>query len=323
MKKKLLIYAFLCASAALLNKLKAQNYYDLATSLSTYTDLVSPVVLNNDDSIAGAYYASGDVIFPVYGYDVNFNQVPSVPSLGAFITRYGYLAVYESPSYSYTMVFHAAYNSYIKRDATSSISIKYEGAQGNGILKIQWKNMGIEDKPDSNYVNFQVWFNEQNKTISYHYGPHNITGAITPFIGMFRAPNDFSFLSNASYVTGTLENPSTLTLSNPAAFAGINTVSGFPANNTVYTFSKNLTGINETFSGQNAVSVYPNPANHSLYVDAANMKAETILIRDLAGKEVLTVSGLKKGESIDISMLNSGLYWLVAEGYKPVKFVKE
>jgi hypothetical protein len=319
--KKIFTYLMLFASTFLLQKLKAQNYYSLNASLSSYADLVSPVSLNNTDSIAEAYYASGDVVFPVYGEHVNFNLDQNVPSLGAYITRYGYLAVYESPSYAYTMVFHGAFSNYHRRDASSSISVKYEGNSGSGILKFQWKNMGIDGLPDSNYVNFQIWFNEGSKTISYHYGPSVITGDITPAIGIFRAPNNFSMLTHASYVMGNIATPSSLTLASPATFNQINSVNGFPPANTVYTFVSNTTGIVEA-GREKEVSIYPNPVAGSLFINTAK-QGGSITITDVSGKIVLQQNAPANGIPVDVSSLSKGIYWMNTGEGKPVKFIKE
>jgi hypothetical protein len=66
------------------------------------------------------------------------------------------------------------------------------------------------------------------------------------------------------------------------------------------------------------LTVYPNPAKEGLYLK--NAEGQAYLITDIAGRVLL--QGSMKGRSIDVGMLNSGLY-LLRIGTETVKFVKE
>jgi hypothetical protein len=76
-------------------------------------------------------------------------------------------------------------------------------------------------------------------------------------------------------------------------------------------------GIND-ITKDKKLTVYPNPAKEALYLKNAEGKA--YLITDIAGRVLL--QGSMKGRSIDVGMLNSGLY-LLRIGTETVKFVKE
>ncbi|HTM65467.1 MAG TPA: T9SS type A sorting domain-containing protein [Flavipsychrobacter sp.] len=76
-------------------------------------------------------------------------------------------------------------------------------------------------------------------------------------------------------------------------------------------------GIND-ITREKKLTVYPNPAKEALYLK--NAEGQAYLITDIAGRVLL--QGSMKGRSIDVGMLNSGLY-LLRIGTETVKFVKE
>lgn len=320
MKKLLLpLSLIICASFGAIG----QNAYKLNIKQSTYTDLVNPIILNGPDTFnAEGYYKSYGVVFPVFDKQVSFEEKPSqtTPSLGAFVTADGYVAVYEYPSYTHTIVFDVAVlgGRYIKKDSTSSISSAFEGTPGNGILKFQWKNIGIQDNPSVDYVNFQVWFDQQSNTISYHYGPSNITGnSFDLVIGFFRAPNSFSELSNSSFVTGQSNNIGSLSLAEAVDFTSLPGVAGFPPNGTVYTFNANAVGVN-LVKGNTPYSVFPNPANETIHF--AGISGKKITVYELSGKILMEQP---YQQDLDVSSLADGLYWVAIDNQIPLKFMKQ
>jgi hypothetical protein len=76
-------------------------------------------------------------------------------------------------------------------------------------------------------------------------------------------------------------------------------------------------GIND-ITKEKKLTVYPNPAKEALYLK--NAEGQAYLITDIAGRVLL--QGSMKGRTIDVGMLNSGLY-LLRIGTETVKFVKE
>lgn len=65
--------------------------------------------------------------------------------------------------------------------------------------------------------------------------------------------------------------------------------------------------------------VYPNPAKSILYVD--NVEMNDFQVFDAYGRMVLT--GNYMNNSIDISQLPSGIYWVKIDNGKPIQFAKE
>lgn len=64
---------------------------------------------------------------------------------------------------------------------------------------------------------------------------------------------------------------------------------------------------------QNSFNVYPNPFSTEIYVDSKNSDIKQIIICDYLGKEILTIPKYMKGERIDMSLFDSGVYLLRIE----------
>ena len=76
-------------------------------------------------------------------------------------------------------------------------------------------------------------------------------------------------------------------------------------------------------SNTSHIVAYPNPAKSHLYINT-DLAIELILIMDLTGKKILSITSPKN--SIDISHLESGIYTLLiqtASGLEGKKFIKE
>ncbi len=70
--------------------------------------------------------------------------------------------------------------------------------------------------------------------------------------------------------------------------------------------------------------IYPNPVVEVLHIKNQNAKAE-ITIFDMLGRKILSRVTNEKNEStsINVSILNDGLYFLTVNGGEPIKFMKE
>lgn len=292
MKTKLL-YSLLLLCIGCSIQVKAQQNYSQTIGQFTYQDLNNPTVIHGDDSIAAAYYVNCDMQFPVFDAYADFRLNSSVPSLGAYVTRAGYLAVYESPGYQHTDVFHGYYFPGLqKRDANSSMSFELTGSNGNKLLKFQWKNMGLLNHGTDEFVNFQIWFDEATETVTYHYGPSNLVwdSQEVAVISMFRASNDFSSFTHATCLTGDAAMPAALTALHPAKFDELMGVIKFPPNGTTITFLKNISGI-PMKSVAESFSIFPNPATSFFTIQGHG--AFEWELTDLMGKTI------RKGNASD------------------------
>lgn len=80
------------------------------------------------------------------------------------------------------------------------------------------------------------------------------------------------------------------------------------------------TGIDELSSG-NVVNVYPNPANRVLDIEVK--EATTINVVNLFGATVYTQKLISGNNSLDVSNLTNGVYFIQSDQGGTVKFVKE
>ena len=86
---------------------------------------------------------------------------------------------------------------------------------------------------------------------------------------------------------------------------------------------KDITGIEDNFA--NNVSIYPNPAKDRLYIETES-EIEDIVVFDIYGRRQQTTVNGQQTLSIDISNLNTGIYFIIittANGNIVKRFVKD
>ena len=86
---------------------------------------------------------------------------------------------------------------------------------------------------------------------------------------------------------------------------------------------KDITGIEDNFA--NNVSIYPNPAKDRLYIETES-EIEDIVVFDIYGRRQQSTVNGQQTLSIDISNLNSGIYFIIittANGNIVKRFVKD
>lgn len=299
---------------------KSQNYVHTLSNIA-YQDLSNPQVIHGADSIASGYYIAINLLFPAFGAIADFSNVPSIPSPGAYIARDGYLGAYENPSYTHTFAFHAYLNNLIRINSSSSISVLLIPNGSFKILKFQWKNMGILNHSDTEYVNFQIWFDEANKSVSYHYGPSilnndpNNGGAI----GLLRALNNFSSFTNATYLKGDAKIPDQLKEFNPTSFSNLISSNNFPPEGTLITFKLPTSSVKQNELNKSNYSIVPNPFNESLKIHCLGRFNWQII--DLNGKQIKR--GTDEDEiAVNTTDLANGLYLIKIERQNEIAFEK-
>lgn len=320
MKTKLIYYLIVCCFGCSI-QVKAQNNYSFSVGNYTYQDLVNPTIIHGSDSIASAYFVNCDMQFPALGAHVDFRLNSSVPSLGAYVTRAGYLAVYESPGYEHTYAFHGYYFPGLqKRDSNSSISFELTGSTGNKLLKFQWKNMGFLNHGSDEFVNFQIWFDEATETVTYHYGPSNLVwdSQEVAVINLFRAPNDFSSFTHATCLTGDAAVPASLTAVHPLKFEELMGTIHFPPSGTTITFLQSISGIKK--EGMDPLfEAFPNPFHAFVQIQCkGDFNWE---LTDLMGKTIHKGKG-SDDVQIDTRDLMSQVYLLKLEQQGKVEIQK-
>lgn len=285
---------------------RAQNSYELTISNGTYTELTSPSELTYSASDGGYYYAD-NFTFPIFKRSAAFRQQSSPPSNGAFLTAQGYIAIYEAPGYTNTIVLQGFFNAVMMReDGLTKVSAKADGTAGNRIMKFQWKDV-VLNGDTSLKTNLQIWLHEKDGTISYHYGPSTFPAATTGFTGMVIFKPNFSDLDAAFNVSGTPASP-TLT-DTISIFSGLNALNDRPANGTIYTFKPawSLT-VENTINEKAAFRAWPNPAKGSINIETQD--ATTISIYNMTGQLVKAVDAKPGNTTVATDAIVPGCYIL-------------
>ncbi len=91
------------------------------------------------------------------------------------------------------------------------------------------------------------------------------------------------------------------------------------------TAAKDLTivGLNEQLNNQTNVQLYPNPASQQIHINGVN-PSSNVIVFDALGR--VQISTKLKNNNLDVSSLNSGLYWVeVKDGLNQncIQFIKQ
>jgi bilirubin oxidase len=80
-------------------------------------------------------------------------------------------------------------------------------------------------------------------------------------------------------------------------------------------------GINGVIENEE-FSIYPNPASDNIKIELINAGEETISVRDISGRIVMTSNIFGVSTSMDISSFTAGVYF-VTVGNTTARFIKE
>jgi hypothetical protein len=96
--------------------------------------------------------------------------------------------------------------------------------------------------------------------------------------------------------------------------AGDITPATYPSTSIVTTLST------QSFSAINSSEMYVSNASKSLVVDQSNLKSESASVYDVTGRAVTTIKNLKQTASHDLSSLRKGVYFIVTNDKRKLKF---
>jgi hypothetical protein len=282
--------------------------YSFSHSTGAYTDLTGAIQISNNELWDD----------PVYVVPIGFNF-----KLFGVLTDHVYFGIGTGGLVSTKIINEVADYLIIPFEADlvdrgmiagasqSPISYKTEGAAGNRIFKLEWKNAGFYNEWDiyetlNDYVNFQLWLYEATGDVEVHYGSSMITDAYIDYgsatgalIGLY----DYN-LSNAYLLSGPPNDPE-LT----SEFAYLN---GTPSDGTIYAFSKLATGIKNTDQMLYSVNLYPNPAHSEITLESENtLNGAVLTVLNSNGQQVRQISNIAVQKfSFNRDGLPDGLYFL-------------
>lgn len=291
MKKVLLSLSLLMLFTAT----KAQFYkFDYFTE--TYEEFNDGTVINVDTTSADYYFATQS--FKLFNEDAGDLF---------YVAKNGFvLAVNQEDTLGFAMDPYIA--GLTIRDLTSSVRAKIESVNGQSVLKIQWKNMGLDGHDAGDYVNFQLWVYQDKQTVEFRYGPRNITGDAAydgkggPQIVLALLDNNFTDVKTIYAIEGSGGNPEAL-------YNGFGYFTGTPDENLVMKF------YNPVLSSVSRVAnlplqLYPNPAENLVTINGDFTGKETLIIVNTAGQEVMRIDAIENKRTFDIANLEEGVYFV-------------
>lgn len=314
MKKNYLLTAI----CGILLCLTAQAQFSVSYSTATYTPITNATSINN-----GLPWDDIDITFPLgFSFNINNSSYDSV-----LIQASNYVFISSSDTLGSIFIPYAAdlidraYVDTLPSGGTTSVSpISYSttGAVGSRVFKIEYENAGFyEERNDTgatDFVNHQIWFYETTNVVELHFGSSRITNRALNFhqpimllVTDFDVRTD-SILGEVNFVVGDSTNPSMITVPNLDSIYSLN---GHPVNGAVFTFSSLFVGLNDVLADNNQIAIYPNPAQNAFtFTTERPLNNEVVQLLDLTGKVIRTeqISGLSN--TIDVSELSNGLYFL-------------
>lgn len=314
--RKLLLILFALFTA---HSVKAVNYYTFSHSTATYTEISSPTLVTAT-FLSDEYVLNLGVSFKMFGYDFGMN------GNDLKILRTGAIVGMNAASDRLFALDGFLVKGFIAGDGTSSISYALDGTAGSRILKVRFKNVGMEGGDENDFVNFQMWLYEDGSKMEVRIGPHQIADPTKVFVSGVTGPSVGIFLSDLAFTTdyevqfldGNSANP---TLSEEL----FNNLDDVPAANTVYTFAHSTAGNGESITGKiRSWNVYPNPGRGKYTIIPGNEeKLVSVEVFSLNGdlQRVFLMQGLRAQPVIDISDMAPGMYMLMCRTSEEINHV--
>jgi hypothetical protein len=272
---------------------QGQTFYNFSKTTEPYTEITGGQVVTNTFT-QNSYQVNLGV--PVKMFDEQAGTALNV-GVNGFIVASG-------PQYAFaTDPFTIGLK---KIDNTSSISATAETTGTDTVFIIQWKNLEPDSGTSGDYINMQCKLYLKSQTIEFHYGPSSIANDklndsdLDILAGVFLLSTDFTLAYENQRITGPCNTPS-IQMS-PAVPAPL---LGFPANGTVYRFTRK-SGVGITETANPVFSVYPNPATDKINIKISGGEIENVKIHTITGQ--LIYNGNYVSEGLDISAFEAGVY---------------
>jgi sulfur transfer complex TusBCD TusB component (DsrH family) len=199
------IRAFIVLLAVLTCSFARAQSYNADIGRDEYVELTEQDFVIPDNS---PYWADVKVVrnmdFKAFGQNYDLND-------GVFVVlKSGYIFL-TTPGHSFTLyAFKSDLDARKGTGQTSEFSFKLDNVEGEKVLKLQWKNMGLEFGNEDEFVNYQVWLYESGM-IDVRFGPMNVSelslGEGQPVIGLLHMNEDFSVILEEAYMRGTIDFP--------------------------------------------------------------------------------------------------------------------
>lgn len=257
---------------------------------------------------------------------VNFQVMPDVVNLGDILTYTATITPLTGDDYPENNTFvlnQAAVNSWDPNDIRvhEGETITEEQADGYLHYTIRFENLGTANAVN---VRIETELDElldastfQPLESSHEYVPMVMGNSVEFMFNDIQLP--FTAPDSQGYITYRIKPMEDIQLGDVIeAQAGIYFDFNDPVmTNVATTTVQNLAGINDVLA--DSFVIYPNPASTKITLQMKNIPDADVTVIDVLGKTVLAVKVQGAQQDIDVSSLNSGLYFVkVAAGGKSV-----
>ena len=210
---------------------------------------------------------------------------------------------------------------YLDDKSLGYIASQVDGEEGSRIFKIEWNNVGFYNEIDNsgtanNLVNFQLWLYEGSNNIEWHFGPHTIKNPQVhelggPLLGLTYGLDLEQGLLDVAYILS--DDPADPTINTFTEFTAAPPVlNKDPENGTVYRFSSLYVGTQNLPQVASTIEVFPTVVNNNMtvQVDVKNNENLDLTILDLMGRNWATTPQLQSSQTLDLSHLPAGFYFV-------------
>ena len=294
---------------------QAQMPYNFTYKSETYTPLTNGIALSDTNAWDESIYA-----IPLgYKFQLGNRMVDTI-----FLNSFSLISQDTSTQVMDGLVFIDAdlqdRGALDSSNSKSPISYEISGTKGDRICKIEIANAGFYAERDlyntmDDYVNIQLWIYEADSKFEMRYGPSQITnptdyfvsqtGPIVGYADYFNSDESSGivYLLSGDYDSPTLDSFS-------FSISGY-TLSSYPKEGTVYTFTpKKTLGIDRNKVLQD-VQIYPTAVRDNLHINLGeNTDAEYRIISATGQTTNLYGTMDNRSNMLDLSHLPSGMYIL-------------
>lgn len=208
----------------------------------------------------------------------------------------------------------------------STISYTTEGASGEQILKIQWKDCGFFEEifgvngTANNTLDFQLWLFEGTNNIEFRFGPSMLPDAATihdygsPVIGIMEGfSSNTDLFERLWHLRGDVATPTMDTSDISALYSySVPGLDSDPENGRIYRFATIPTSIKAPTQSLE-LNVYPTVITDEFFVEVSeeilNEKTQISVVNNL-GQVVYNSTITNTKERLDASNFPAGIYYI-------------
>lgn len=340
MKQSLFLVLWAFASSVSYGQSSINFEYELTAANSAYTPLENPSLLTDGvwDDPSFSFPIGFDFVFDSKTYQtlgmndafnggiLYFDNEENTASNSDFIVAY------------YSDIIDPGYNEEISKGFIAHETV---GEIGQRICKIEWNNVAFYNEVTwagtaNIVVNFQLWLYEGSNDIEWHFGEESVNNPevhelYAPLIGlMYDMDMNTEEFTALFSIAGDITNPQIDLITD--LYSGYpSTLDQDPTEGMVYrltAMSESETTSIQRSTLESTISVYPTIVQDQITIDVdiKNQEKISIEVVNVFGQSCIMVQNSTQQQTIDMSTLSSGQYFIKASSDKGIwsqKIVKQ